>query len=56
MRGSQALARLSVEVFVEEHEIFPVRVIGIAGILSMAGTLTRPIRKKDRGDSLGKKA
>ncbi len=41
-RGAQALAGLAVEVLVEQHQVAQVRVLGVARVVAVAGTL--PVR------------
>ena len=53
MARPQATAMLAMEVFVEQHELAPVRVRGKTPILPMTWTAAMRIREKEAGQADG---
>ena len=51
--GAEALAGVTVEIFVEKHQVAPVRVFGKSGIVMETSALARIIRDEDFGEAPG---
>src|SRR5512135_988635 len=47
MAGPEAPARVAVEIFMEQHEIVPVRISRVAAVVAVAGPASAGIRKED---------
>src|SRR5512135_726150 len=47
MAGPETPARVAVEIFMEQHEIAPVRIFRVAAILAVARATSLGVRKKE---------
>ena len=47
MAGADAAAGVAVEVFVEQHQVAPVRIVGVAAVVAVAGPPARFVGQKE---------
>ncbi len=50
MAGAQAPAGFAVEVFVEQDQVAPVRVLGIAAVVAMTGAASVRVAQEEAGE------
>src|SRR5437667_9737086 len=50
---AESLARVAVEIFVEEHQVAPVRVLGPPGIVAVARAAAVGVGQKEAGQAPG---